>query len=38
MDAPVNLKMIVVGDSSVGKSSLITQYIDHTFRDYNVAT
>lgn len=32
------LKIIVIGDSQVGKTSLITQFFDQKFHTHNVAT
>jgi len=31
-------KILMIGDSSVGKSSILSQYIDNTFTDSHIAT
>ncbi len=38
MEDEINLKVIIVGESGVGKSAFLTQYLDNQFRDFNVAT
>ena len=32
------MKIIIIGDSNVGKSCLLTQFIDNIFRDASVTT
>ena len=34
----LNIKLIIVGDSSVGKTSILLKYIDDIFPDHHVAT
>ena len=38
MDRQKEVKLIVVGETNVGKTSLIKQYIDHTFVEEKTAT
>ena len=38
MDSKKEVKLIVVGETNVGKTSLIKQYIDHTFVEEKTAT
>lgn len=33
-DLPVKLKIVLMGDSSVGKTSIIENYVKHKFRNY----
>ena len=38
MEEDINLKIIIIGESEVGKTCVLTKYIDNVFRDFNVST
>lgn len=38
MDYDYSIKTIIVGDSSVGKSNILTKFVDDEFKDYNCTT